>query len=370
MEAALHELYRCCRTSQALKSFEVFETQVRESTRTHSKPPRRTLRSSDSGFFLEDDIRHRQAKERFRKTNEDPPHTVKHQPDKKLATVKSSVARAEQLPMPNILSRLALPKSKTTSNLLSMHTDTQQGPTPTSHRLRKGQAPSVAVQKHARRTSYLPVSSKKQPRHSNLQDSSGERHSMIAARTATARLSSHDSNTLPTADPRQQGQRQSAIYDNAVTHRQASTSGSDLDISLAPPRLPVMRLPSSGSTVSLVDSDDGLRRRVLTRTADEGHRHVVGGVDDLTDETPSDVVEAGHSRPPYPSSGPSANIETIRDEKVVKSKRRSGRQSSGEFARTLFDASISQVRKMGKRVGGSMSLGKSSEDLSAALGRK
>ena len=43
----------------------------------------------------------------------------------------------------------------------------------------------------------------------------------------------------------------SAIYDNAVAHRQAGTSGSDLEVSLAPPRLPIMRLPSSGSTVEL-----------------------------------------------------------------------------------------------------------------------
>ena len=189
MEKALHELYRCCRTSQALKSFEMFETQLRASTGTHSKPPLTTLRSSDSGFFLEDDIRHKQAKERFRKTSEEPSHTIKHQPEEKLATVKSSVARTEHFPMPSILSRLALPKSKTTGNLLSMHTDTQQDAMPTSHRLQKGQAPSAAVQKHARRTSYLPVSSKKQPRHSNLQDSSGEHHSTTAAHTATARLS-------------------------------------------------------------------------------------------------------------------------------------------------------------------------------------
>ena len=370
MEVALHELYRCCRTSQALKSFEIFETQLRANTCARSKPPPTTLRSSDSGFFLEDDIRHKQAKERFRKTSQEPSHTIKHQPEDKSATVKSSVARTEQPPMPNILSRLALPKSKTTSNLVSMHTDTQHGPIPTTHRLRKSQAPSVAVQKHARRTSYLPVSSKKQSAQLNLQGFSVKDHSTNAAPTATARLSSHDSSTLSAPDPRRQEKRRSAIYDDAVAHRQASTSGSDLEVSLAPPRLPAMRLPSSESTVSFVDSDDGLRRRVLMGTAGQSHHHIVDGVDAVTHETTSNIVEAGHPIPPYPSSNSSANIEVTTGEKVVKLKRRSGRQSSGEFVKTLFDASVSQARKMGKRVGGSMSLGKSSEDLSAALGRK
>ena len=370
MEVALKELYRCCRTSQALKSFEMFETQLRANTCALSKPPLTTLRSSDSGFFLEEDIRHKQARERFRKTSQEPHHTLKHQPEENSATVKSSVARTEQPPMPNILSRLALPKSKTTSNLVGMQSGTQHGPTSSTHRLQKSQAPSVAVQKHARRTSYLPVSSKKQSRHSNLQELSDKDHSEASACTATARLSSHESNNLHMQDPRRQGQRRSTIYDNGVAHRQASASGNALGASLVPPRLPAMRLASSGSTVSFVDSDDGLRRQVLTETAGQTYRQNVDGVDGVNHEAPSSLVGAGHPMPPSPFSGPLGGVEMAKGEKVVKSKRRSDRQSSGEFAKTLFDASISQVRKMRKRVGGSMSLGKSSEDLSAALGRK
>ena len=369
MESALHELHRCCRTTQALKSFEVFETQLRASTCGSSEPSLTTLKSSDSGFFLEDDIRHKEAKERFQKPFEEPCHTIKQQPEDKLATANSGTTQPE-LPIPNILSRLALPKSKTTSDLIGMQTDAQQGPMPTTNRLQKSQAPSFAVQKHARRTSYLPVSSKKQSRNSNLQELSVDDHFTIAARTATSGPASYDSNTLPTAEPRQRRQRRSAIYDNAVAHRKASISGSDLDASLAPPRLPAMRLPSSERTVSFVDSDDGLRRQTLTGTAGGSHRHIIDGLDSVTDEAPANIVEAVHPVSPYPSSGPSASIETVKGEKVVKSKRRSGRQSSGEFVKTLFDASISQVRKMGKRVGGSMSLGNSSEEFFAAPGRK
>ena len=347
MEAALHELHHCCRTTQALKSLEAFETQLRASTCVPSKPPLTTLRSSDSGFFLEDDVRHKQARQRFRKTMEEPRHTITHQPEEKLATVKSSVAQSEP-PMPNILSRLALPKSKTTSNLFGIQADTQKFPIPTTHRLQKSQVPSVAAQKHARGTSYILVSSKKQSRHSNLQEFSVEDHSTIAARTATARQSSHDSNTLPTADSRRRGQRRCAIYDNALAHRQASTSGSDLGASFLPPRLPAMRFPSSGSIVSFVDSDDGLRRQAFTGTAGENHYQMVEGVDGVTNGALSNSVEASHPIPIYPSSGPSASSEMVKGEKVVKLKRRSGRQSSGEFVKTLLDASISQVRKMGK----------------------
>ena len=84
-------------------------------------------------------------------------------------------------------------------------------------------------------------------------------------------------------------------------------------------------------------------------TAGESQHHTIDGVDGVTDKTPSENVKAGHSSTTIsspPVLQPTSRWSQVR--RSVKSKRRSGRQSSGEFVRTLFDASISQVRKMRK----------------------
>ncbi|KAJ9646863.1 hypothetical protein H2204_000555 [Knufia peltigerae] len=82
------------------------------------------------------------------------------------------------------------------------------------------------------------------------------------------------------------------------------------------------------------------------------------------------MMESGHTMPPYEEKSqaffPQVQMVTVQGEKekVIRSRRKSERQSSGEIVKNLFGAGVREVRKMGRRVG-AMSIG-SSDDLPAS----
>ncbi|OQV02516.1 hypothetical protein CLAIMM_07703 [Cladophialophora immunda] len=95
----------------------------------------------------------------------------------------------------------------------------------------------------------------------------------------------------------------------------------------------------------------------------------VDGSGGVTSSLSAAMLESGHGRPPQSTVSKTlpSRVELVEvpgggKEKVVKSRRKAERQTSGERVKTLFGAGMREVKKMGRRVSG-MSWPGSSDEL-------
>ena len=315
MNTALKELRSCCRTTPALQSLETFETKLKEnlglspSVGTSTVDGTADLHSEDGMSLLTTQKRRQQAfssPQQIRKT--------KH------VSRPLSPTKVEP-PLPNIWSRLALPKSKTTSNLLNLQSSsTLRLPTPVSHQPKPGEWLSP---QHARRTSRARPTSER--RSEVLKDV--RQFVKTPARMVQRRMSSIPRAPSPGSNISNQPQTKTLGSSKTMPHLRKATTTT-----------PIAKLPQVAS---------------------------LGEFDKAAEDLTCVAVETGRPSPPRPRVRTSATMtRTINDEKVLRSRRRSQRKSSGEIIKGVFDAGLKQVKQMGKRVGGSMSWAGSQEDLS------
>lgn len=259
-------------------------------------------------------------------------------------------------PLPSIFSRLALTKSKTTSNLATLSNLSTFGISNLSSS--KLSLPSTShslgaktAEPHVRGKSGVLTSEKvgeAAPRW--LEDKTkpwtAEAKRRISKRT-TSIGSSHSSKSS------------GSIHANISK----LVKGTHLRHSSTTTSLPHLCQDYSHAEVG---RDDHVANGMSVRAIEAGHRHPQPSRPRSPWSANVDVVDAHKGmRPQW-----DANAKAGSAEKVIRSKirTRAERQSSGEIMKTFVDAGISQVKKMGRRVGGSMSWAGSVEDLNVMVG--
>ena len=311
MNVAVTELRSCCQTNQALQSFEIFETQLKKSLGIPS-PTKSSAIDGTADMASEDEMRMLRVQRRRQQIRPcQQRSTPKHEPAMLTPT------KLEH-PLPNIWSRLALPKSKTTSNLLTLQSPSRL-PTP-------------------------------QPSHPKP----GEWLSPHATSRATG--------------PQEAPERRNEVLKDI---RQFVKT----PVKVVQQRMSAPRNPSYSSNVNNTSGGKTLTssktmphlRKASTTTADTRTPLVsrMGGFDKVSENLTCAAFETGRPPPPLPrDKTPGSAVKLVDGEKILKSRRRSERKSSGEIIKGVLDAGMKQVKQMGKKVGGSMSWVGSQEDLS------
>ena len=344
---ALAELRSCCRTDQALQSFEIFEANLRKNTRIPA--PYSRSRESDGGSDVSDEDAGRTLQARV-KTQQASPLRPTPITARRISRIPTPVKI--ELPLPNIFSRLTLTKSKTTSNLATLS--------------------SVSIKNTSTPKLSLPSASQS----SGVKTDNSDQQRGPKSGTQVA---SKSGVTL-----KEQGQRieqraadiRRRVSERTISLASTNSGQSGSHVELAPSKLVKKnRLVHSKTSTSLPIPD----RRSSYPTVGDDHNFIAG--------TNCRALEAGQGPPPRARSPWGAQVDnvnahrrvksgwdgkstTIGAERVIRSKsrKRSQRQSSGEVVKNMFDAGVSQVMKMGRRVGGSMSWAGSAEDLNGTIG--
>lgn len=306
MNAALDELRSCCRTPDALSSFETFESKLLKKLGM----TRQNLNRASS-FAL--DTRDADWKSRLSRGGRPTLTTgwsLSQSPRNASTTSRISNVTAEAVMTGTskiFYGESGLAKSKTTGNLASLIPAMTKRPTratadsePKSDMLEK---PS-----DRRRTSYFECSPETRVR------AMKEREDRAARRVAET--------------------------------RQRSCS-----------RFPSLGIPKSETHGKIRQSS----ARITVR-ADEEQSSMPGGkvntYDAVVESLDCAMLESGHAIPPpatsmsVPPRVQMVNVPGGGKEKVVKSRRKAERQTSGEMVKTLLGAGVREVKKMGRRVGG------------------
>ncbi|RMZ89965.1 hypothetical protein DV736_g2796, partial [Chaetothyriales sp. CBS 134916] len=273
MKTALKELRSCCRTSLALQSFESFENSLKRGMSVPSSP-QNAAAEAPAGL-------HRQA------ALPSPVESVTSNTCSVIAT-PSKVEHS----FPNIWSRLALPKSKTTGNLLANQSESLLSlSSPMSSLVRPGEWMSPH---HGRRLSRPSASGSKNDLLKDVREFVKTPVKIIHQRfSATPRTLSYSSDASTKADTRK--------LSNSRT------------------------MPQLGPST-------------VTNSTAKRVRHEMA-------KTPPMVVEL------------------LDEDTLFKSRRQSARKSNGELVKGVLDASLKQVKLMGKLVGEGVSWMGSQEDL-------
>lgn len=301
MRSALYELRSYCKTEKARISFEGFEQQLKH----HGG--RSTLSISSSAQSMsdpDDQVTIEQASTRVHRNMQ---RKALEQTRAVAKTVAPLAARypKPQIPLPNIWGRLALTKSKTTGNMDSLVSEVD------SPSQRNQFARPVIPWHHRRKSSTQSVS--------------------IPAAVIEDEV---QSSQMPASHKRQT----STITVSSVGSTKAG-SASEAEIPRRPP--PCHYRVPSGS----VGNFDELQVGITVASLDTGHPTAPS-------RPPTNVKS-----PPSPDTRPIM----VDGEKFIGSRREKQRRSSGEAMKGLWQAGVGQVKKMGRRVGGSGSWGLGSE---------
>jgi hypothetical protein len=326
MNTALTELRTYCRTEAALTSFETFEANLRKAS--DAAPRSMSSQHSGSGSDIGDEepqqVSHVRSGAGELLHRRGPSNTAK-----RTSRIPTPV-RVEH-PLPNIFSKLALVKSKTTGNLSSLS--------------------SLGLLNQSTAKASLPSTSQKVQHQVN------------------------DSGN---------GRRESSNQKLMPRHRE-STTGVELTDSLR---------RSSGRTVSILSGRSSpctdstefsgsqrflrphIRHSTTTGSFTQARRESsfvdLSQFDAVEPRLNRQMMQASHQRPPPRQiRSPYSDVKAVGVEKVVQSKSKvrmkPERLSSGEIVKGFLDSGINQVKRMGKRVGGSMSWAGSTDDLSSVL---
>ena len=313
MNTALAELGSCCRTTLALQSFEVFEAQLKNKS---CIPARANPSSVDGTTDVDSEmgLTMRRVQRRRVQAYSSPQQMQVAKDGLRLLTPTKP-----EPPLPNIWSRLALPKSKTTSNLLSLQSaSAPRLPTPTALRPKPGEWLSPY---HARRVSgHPPTPERKSEIMKDVRHLVRTPARIVQQRMSASRTPAYGSNVSSSSEVR----------------RLTSSK-----------TMPHLRKPSSTTPIT-----KPLPVAMLKE------------FDKVSDSLSCASLETGcPPPPPRRAKSPEAATKMVNGGKVLKSRRRSERKSSGEMIKGVFDAGMKQMKQMGKRVGGSMSWVGSQEDL-------
>lgn len=323
MDAALEELRACCRTEQAVKSFEAFEAQLRKST--NSTAPLRHTRLRKSNPIDDDADRILKARMKTQEALQSRPTPVTVIRGSRIPTP----AKADP-PLPSIFSRLTLTKSKTTGNLATLSTfempslSTTKLSLPSTSHSTEAKVGDTAT--HIQRKSGFQITQKAREEALKEREQKAKQRAADAQRRLGERSNSYGSmaSSATFADNNSKLTKKSHLH-----HAGASL----------PSLLPMHRPHDQSCPANIVD--DGINYR---------------------------AIKSGHAPlPPRPRSPWHAQVKMVGDEKVIKSRRKPDRQSSGEIVKGLLDAGMSQVKKIKRRVGGSMSWAGSMEDLNSVM---
>lgn len=321
--AALTELRECCTTNEAIRGFEDFESQLlkRLGMSRHS-----LHRAGSVSFGCKDaDRKSRLSISRGLKPL---PWTLPRSPGSgpTIASRVSSV-NAEAIMMATsskaFYGDCNLAKSKTTGNLASLIPSVSKEPQVGEARNRH-KTSQVAPSSHRRTTSYFECSADVRIK------AIKEREARAARRAAEA-------------------------------HRRSSSGLASLGIG-----------KSSSQNMSQVPPT---KNAVVSEPSHSGATlFKVAPFDQVVDTLDCAMLESGHGIPPKAiSTSFTPRVELVKvpgggKEKVIKSRRKTERQISGELMKNLFGAGMREMKRMGRRVSG-MNWPGSSEDL-LSQGRK
>ena len=308
MLTALAELRSCCKTEKARGSLEAFERSMKHNMAGPGLV--NTQNSSDP----EHQVASVRATARTRQT-------VGHSRVSETSTLApglvapASTRRSRPpLPLPNIWERLSLTKSKTTGNLADLSDNPAVGAP------RCNPPPRPVITWHHRRQSST---------------------QSIAQNIPAAVVEGQDepSNLSTTRIPASHRRHSSNVTMSSMSRtKTGSTWGA-----ATPRKTPMCHCRTSSGSF--------------------------GPFDEMHPGVTVASIESGHPpapRPPPTSTkslpSPKTQDSSMNSERYVKSRREKYRRSSGEAMKDLWQAGVDQVKKMGKRVGGSGSWATSNED--------
>lgn len=313
MLTALYELRSCCKTGKARCSFEQFEQSLKQNM---------AVSGSTSAQGLSDPENHGAIVQARARVNRNIDRLKTSEGNTAASGVVAPVTAQRSrpsLPLPNIWERLSLTKSKTTSNLA----DISREPATTAGQRNHPARPVVTW--HHRRTSST----------------------QSIAQNIPAAILEEQNESSDFRTPRV-----------PASHRRQSSNVT----------MSTMSSTQAGSTWEV----EGPRRppKCHCRTSSGSF----GRFDEIYPGVTVASIESGHAPAPQPpppkaKSLPSSKIPgpSVDGERSIKSRREKHRRSSGEAMKDLWQAGVDQVKKMGKRVGGSGSWGGSNEDFDAMV---
>ena len=350
MNTALRELRACCRTEIALQSLETFEAQLRKSTNMPWSP--QWTRMSARGSDLRDEHTDRILKVRLNTQ-----HALQSRSTPATVTRTSRIptpAKPEP-PLPSIFSRLALTKSKTTSNLATLSSLSTFGISnvPTSKVLLPSTSNSLeakTTEQHVRQKAGIETSE----RVDEAAFGSPEDRTKPCIADAKRRISNRTTSIGSEQSSRSSGSIQANIskFVRNSHLRNASTTTS----------LPQL---CHGNSHANVNRDVRVTEGVSVRALEAGHRDSQPARPRSPGEADVELVNANKDmRPQWDANAKADSAEQVSRSRI---RTRSERQSSGEVVKNLFDVGMTQVKRMGRRVGGSMSWAGSAEDLNAMV---
>lgn len=318
MLTALCELRSCCRTEKARHSFEIFEQTLKQNMVLPSFSVAPSM--SDS----EDEAAILQAKARVHRHFDRSRTYGSNMVASELATPASGQRAKPPLPLPNIWERLSLTKSKTTGNL----TDLSSEPAIVAGQ-RKPTAKPVITWHHRRKSSAQSIAR-------SIPAAVREEENGSPALRAPHILASH--------------RRQSS---NVTASSLSSTKAGSAWEADAPRKPPLCHCKTSSGSF---DRFDEIHPGVSVASIESGHP-----------PAPQPPPLTAKSLP-----GSRTHGVAVGKERYAKSGREKHRRSSGETMKGIWQAGVDQVKRMGKRVGGSGSWAASSEDLNVMVsgGRK
>jgi hypothetical protein len=326
MCTALTELRSYCRTEAALKSFEIFESNLRKTS--DAAPRSMSSQYSGSGSDVGDEepgeVLHVRLQARDLLQHRAPAATAK-----RISRIPTPV-RVEP-PLPSIFSKLALVKSKTTGNLSSLS--------------------SLGLLN--RSTSKVSLHSTSQKAEHKVNTSGNGRREFSNERF-TQKNREITTGVELTDSLRRSSGRTASIVSGGSSPCMDNIESSGPQRFLRPP------IRHSTTTVSFTHA-----RRESSFVNLSQFGAVEPGVS-------SGMIEAGHQRiPPPRTRSPYSDVKLVGGQKIVRSKSKvrmkPERLSSGEIVKGFLDSGLNQVKRMGKRVGGSMSWAGSADDLSSVV---
>lgn len=314
MLTALGELRSCCKTGEARCSFEVFEQNMKQNLAVPS------FTSAQSVSDTEDQVATVQARARVNRSIARLRASEGNNAASRVVVPAPTQRSRPSLPLPNIWERLSLTKSKTTGNLADMSHEPAIMAAQRSHPARP-----VATWHHRRKSSAQSV----------------------AQSIPAAVLEEHkESSVLRTPRALVPHRRQSS---NVTMSSMSSTqAGSRWEVE-GPSRRPLCHCETSSGSFGRFDE---IYPGVTVASIENGHA-----------PAPQPPPAKAKSLPSPKIPGPSVDGEGYN-----KSRREKHRRSSGEAMKELWQAGVDQVKKMGKRVGGSGSWAGSSEDFDTMVG--
>lgn len=333
MRKAFSELRACCRTTQALQSLEAFETQLRKNLNVPPTPKSAAIDGTND-LDTEEEAKVRVAHKRRREQ-------VSSSPTQTKAPLVST--KLEQ-PLPNIWSRLALPKSKTTNNLLGTYSESDSRLPPATQRPQPGDWMSPH---HARRASRPDRSLLDTKTESQMRQLLKTSVKSIQQRLSAPRLPSYGSRVSSNGSAKSENKTLAAS--KTMPHlRKASTTTAQVKPITAQKMSGFEQVAANLAISALETGRPPPPQAALLRTRSKPS--FPPSVRSPAPVAMGSSISTGMRSPPLIRiKSPITAKKTPDSEKTLRSRRLSSRKSSGEVIKGVFGAGAKQVKHMSRR---------------------